>query len=51
MFSSQSIIRRKSGRIRRAGHVAEIVEKRNVYRILVGRTGETARKTKMYVGE
>jgi hypothetical protein len=37
LYSSPSIIRMiKSGRMRWAGHVARIREKRNAYRILVG---------------
>jgi hypothetical protein len=39
LYSSQSIIRMiKSRRMGWAGHVAQIVEKRNAYRILVGKT-------------
>jgi hypothetical protein len=38
LYSSPSIIRlTKPGRKRRAGHVAQIEEKRNAYRILVGK--------------
>jgi hypothetical protein len=38
LYSSPSIIRIiKSRRIRWAGHVARMVEKRNVYRLLVGK--------------
>jgi hypothetical protein len=38
LYSSPSIIRTiKSRRMRRAGHVARIGEKRNAYRILVGK--------------
>jgi hypothetical protein len=38
LYSSQSIIRMiKSSRMRCAGHVARIVEKRNAYSILVGK--------------
>jgi hypothetical protein len=38
LYSSPSIIRMmKSGRKRRAGHVAGMGEKRNAYRILVGK--------------
>jgi hypothetical protein len=38
LYSSPSIIRMiKSRRMRRAGHVAGIGEKRNAYRILVGK--------------
>jgi hypothetical protein len=36
----------KSRRIRWAGHAAQIGEKRNAYRILVGKPEETTRKTK-----
>jgi hypothetical protein len=37
-YSSPSIIRKmKSRRMRRAGHVAQMGEKRNAYRILVGK--------------
>jgi hypothetical protein len=42
----------KSRRMRWAGHVAQIGEKRNAYRILVGKPeGETTGKTKTKVGE
>jgi hypothetical protein len=38
LYSSQSIIRiMKSGRMRWAGHVARMGEKRNAYRLLVGK--------------
>jgi hypothetical protein len=38
----------KSRRMRWAGHVARMVEKRNAYRILVGKPeGKTTRKTRM----
>jgi hypothetical protein len=38
LYSSQSIIRRiKSRRMRWAGHVARMGEKRNAYRLLVGK--------------
>jgi hypothetical protein len=49
LYSSPSIIRIiKSRRMRRAGHVARIVEKRNAYRLMVGKPEgkETNRKTK-----
>jgi hypothetical protein len=47
LYSSLSIIRMtKSRRMRWAGHVARIVEKRNEYRILVGKSEETTKKTK-----
>jgi hypothetical protein len=37
LYSSPSIIRKiKSRRMRRAGHVARVGEKRNAYRILAG---------------
>jgi hypothetical protein len=40
LYSSPSIIRIiKSRRMRRAGHMARIREKRNVYRLLVGKPG------------
>jgi hypothetical protein len=39
LYSSPSIIRiMKSRRMRRAGHVARMGEKRNAYRLLVGKT-------------
>jgi hypothetical protein len=39
LYSSQSIIRIiKSRRMRRAGHVARMGEKRNAYRLLVGKS-------------
>jgi hypothetical protein len=38
----------KSRRMKRAGHVARMGERRNAYRILVGKPeGETTRETKM----
>jgi hypothetical protein len=41
----------KLRRIRWAGHVARIEEKRNAYRILVGKSeGKRTRKTKTWVG-
>jgi hypothetical protein len=47
LYSSQSIIRIiKSRRMRLAGHVARMGEKRNAYRILVGKQEETTGKTK-----
>jgi hypothetical protein len=48
LYSSQSIIRMiKSRRMRWAGHVARMGEKRNAYRILVGMPdGKTTGKTK-----
>jgi hypothetical protein len=46
LYSSPNIIRMMSSRIRWTGHVARIWEKRNVYRILVGKPEETIRKTK-----
>jgi hypothetical protein len=49
LYSSPSIIRIiKSRRMRRVGHVARMGEKRNAYRLLVGkaRGKETTRKTK-----
>jgi hypothetical protein len=47
LYSWPSIIRIiKSRRMRWAGHVARMGEKRNVYRLLVGKPGkETTRKT------
>jgi hypothetical protein len=42
LYSSPSIIRMiKSRRMRWAGHVARMGEKRNAYRILVGNPGKT----------
>jgi hypothetical protein len=52
LYSSPSIIRIiKSRRMRWAGHVARMGEKRNVYRFLVGKPEgkETTRKTETYV--
>jgi hypothetical protein len=50
LYSLPSIIRIiKSRRMRWAGHVAQMGEKRNKYRLLVGEP-ETTRKTKMWVG-
>jgi hypothetical protein len=47
VYSSPSIIRMiKSRRMRWAGHVARMGEKRNAYRLLVGKPEETIRKTK-----
>jgi hypothetical protein len=49
LYSSLSIIRMiKSRRMIWAGHVARMGEKRNAYRLLVGKVGgkDTARKTK-----
>jgi hypothetical protein len=40
----------KSRRMRWAGHVALMGEKRNAYRILVGKQEETTRKTNTQVG-
>jgi hypothetical protein len=41
----------KSRRVRWAGHVARMREKRNVYRILVGNPeGKTTKKTRTEVG-
>jgi hypothetical protein len=37
LYSSPSIIRTKSRRMRWTGHVARMGEKRNVYRLLVGK--------------
>jgi hypothetical protein len=46
LYSSPSIVRIvKSRRMRGAGHVARMGEKRNAYRLLVGKP-ETTRKTK-----
>jgi hypothetical protein len=51
LYSSTSIIRMiKSRRMRWAGHVARMGEKRNVYRILVVKPEETTGKTKIWVG-
>jgi hypothetical protein len=53
LYSSPSIIRLiKSRRMRWAGHVARMREKRNAYRIFVGkvRRKEPTGKTKTYVG-
>jgi hypothetical protein len=53
LYSSPSIIGIiKSIRMRWAGHVARMREKRNAYRLLVGkvRGKETTRKTKTWVG-
>jgi hypothetical protein len=50
LYSSPSIIRIiKSRGMRWAGHVARMGEKRNAYRLLVGKAEvkETTRKTKM----
>jgi hypothetical protein len=48
LYSSPSIIRMiKSRRMRWAGHVARMGERRNAYRLLVGKSeGEATRKTK-----
>jgi hypothetical protein len=49
LYSSPSIIRIiRSGRMRWAGHVARMGEKRNAYRLLVEKPGgkDTTRKTK-----
>jgi hypothetical protein len=47
MNKTQSIIRIiKSRRMRWAGHVARMGEKRNPYRILVGKLEETTGETK-----
>jgi hypothetical protein len=49
LYPSPNIIRIiKSRRMRRAGHVARMGEKRNAYRLLVGKPEgkETTRKTK-----
>jgi hypothetical protein len=46
LYSSPTIIRiMKSRRMRWAGHVARMGEKRNAYRLLVGKS-EATRKTK-----
>jgi hypothetical protein len=46
LYSSPSIIRiTKSRRMRWAGHMTRMGEKRNVYRLLVARGKETTRKT------
>jgi hypothetical protein len=46
LYSSPSIIRMiKSRRVRWAGHIVRMGEKRNVCRILVGKPEETTRKT------
>jgi hypothetical protein len=52
LYSSPSIIRMiKSRRMRWAGHVPRMGEKRNAYRILMGMPeGKRPRKTKRYVG-
>jgi hypothetical protein len=52
LYSSPSTIRMiKSRRMGWAGHVAQMREKRNAYRILVGKPkGNTTGKTKTYVG-
>jgi hypothetical protein len=50
LYSSATIIRMmKSRRMKWAGHLARMGEKRNAYRILVGkvRRKETTRKTKL----
>jgi hypothetical protein len=46
LYSSPNIIRMMSRKMRWAGHVARMGQKRNAYRILVGKP-ETTRKTKM----
>jgi hypothetical protein len=50
-FSPSKIRIIKSGRMRWAGHVTRIGEKRNVYRLLVGKPEEkeTTRKTEKWV--
>jgi hypothetical protein len=45
LYGLLSIIRMIKSRIRWGGYVAHMVEKRNAYRILVGKPEETARKT------
>jgi hypothetical protein len=40
LYSSPSIIRIKSRRMRWAGHIARMGEKRNAYRLLVGKPEE-----------
>jgi hypothetical protein len=45
LYSLPSIIRKIKSRIRWGGYVAHIVEKRNAYRILVGKPEEIAGKT------
>jgi hypothetical protein len=49
LYSSPSIIRKiKSRRMRWASHLARMGEKRNAYRLLVGKPeGKTTKKTKM----
>jgi hypothetical protein len=48
LYPFPSIIRMiKSRRMRWAGHVAWLEERRNAYRILVGKPEETTRKTNM----
>jgi hypothetical protein len=53
LYSSPSIIRIiKSGRMRWAGHVARMVEKRNAYRLLVGKSegkGPLGRRRRRWV--
>jgi hypothetical protein len=51
LYPSPSIITMiKSRRMRWAGHVEQMNDKRNAYRILVGNPEETTRKTKKQVG-
>jgi hypothetical protein len=51
LYSSPCIIRMiKSIRMRLAVHVGRMGEKRNAYRILVGKPEETTRKTQKWVG-